>query len=164
MSYLSKENSKKSSGANYQDVSTEYLTALKKRQASEDKVIKERLNAIYQRGLREYREGNYFRAISEFNLALILSPGDAQAEYYLRKTKEELDSSIDSFTAKAQRDEASLKYKSVIISYCSILRLLYTVPNDPRYKNAEKQIKDIEAKLGMEPGETSCLKKSRTDQ
>jgi pSer/pThr/pTyr-binding forkhead associated (FHA) protein len=147
----------------YQDVSGEYLTALKKRQANEDKAIKEKLNIIYQRGLREFREGNYFRAIHEFNLALIISPGDPYAEYHLRKTKEKLDKTIEEFTVRAQRDEGALKYQSAIVAYCSILRLLYTVPEDPRFKNAEKQISDLEAKLGIEPGETNCLKKPRSD-
>ena len=155
--------SKKSTSSSYQDVSTEYLAQLKKRQANEDKAVKERLNVIYQRGLREYREGNYFRAIAEFNLALIIAPGDPYAEYHLRKTKEQLDKTIEEFTIRAQRDDGALKYKSSIVSYCSIIRLLFTVPDDPRYKNAETQIKDLESKMGLEPGETNCLKKSRTD-
>lgn len=146
-----------------QDISNEYVQELAKKRANEDKKMKEKLSVIYQRGLREYREGNYFRAIHEFNLALIIAPGDSQAEYYLRKTKEDLDRSIESFTSKAQRDEDSLKYQSAIVSYCSIIRLLYSVPDDPRHKNAEKQILELENKLGMEPGETSCLKKQHTD-
>lgn len=155
--------SKSKASSSYQDVSSEYLTQLKKRQANEDKASKEKLNVIYQRGLREYREGNYYRAIAEFNLALFHSPGDPYAEYHLRKTKEKLDKTIEEFTIRAQRDEGALKFKSAIVSYCSIIRLLYTVPEDKRYVNAEKMIKELESKLGMEPGETNCLKKSRTD-
>jgi pSer/pThr/pTyr-binding forkhead associated (FHA) protein len=149
---------------NMNEVSGEYITALKKRQANEDKAVKKNLEVIYQRGLREYREGNYFRAIHEFTLALIIAPGDSQAEHYLRKTKEDLDGAIEASNAKSMRDEESLKYQSAIVSYCSIIRLLYSVPDDPRYKNAENKIKDLEAKLGLEPGETNCLKKQRTDQ
>lgn len=156
--------SKKGTSSSYQDVSGEYLAQLKKRQANEDKAVKEKLNIIYQRGLREFREGNYFRAIAEFNLALIISPGDSYAEYHLRKTKERLDKTIEEFTIRAQRDEGALKFKSAIVSYCSIIRLLYTVPEDPRHKNAETQIKDLEVRMGMEPDETNCLKKSRPDQ
>lgn len=156
--------SKKQTTSSYQDVSGEYLSQLKKRQANEDKAVKERLNVIYQRGLREFREGNYFRAIAEFNLALIIAPGDPYAEYHLRKTKERLDKTIEEFTIRAQRDEGALKYQSSIVSYCSIIRLLFTVPEDPRHKNAEKQIKELESKMGMESGETNCLKKSRPDQ
>ncbi len=152
----------KTSSRGLQDVNNEYVAAIQKRQANENKQIKEKLNVIYQRGLRELRERNYYRAIHEFNLALIIAPGDGQAEYYLRKTKEELDREIESYMAKAQRDEESLKYKSSIISYCSIIRLLYSVPEDPRHKSAVKQIKDLELKLGQEQGETDCLKKQRT--
>ena len=136
---------------------------IRKRRAIEDKQTKEKLNDIFNRGLREYREGNYFRAIHEFNLALIIAPQDSQAEFYLRKSKEELDNAITSEVQKAQRDESSIKYKSAIVSYCSIIRLLYSAPDDARYKNAEKKIKDLEAKQGLEEGETSCLKKQRTN-
>jgi pSer/pThr/pTyr-binding forkhead associated (FHA) protein len=145
------------------DASSEYVTALKKRQAGEDKAVKEKLNVIYQRGIREFREGNYYRAMTEFTLALYISPGDPYAEYHLRKTREKLDKTIEEYTVRAQRDEGALKYQSAIVSYCSIIRLLYTVPEDTRHVNAEKQIKDLEAKLGMEPSETNCLKKSRTN-
>lgn len=136
---------------------------IRKRRANEDKQTKEKLDDIFNRGLREYREGNYYRAIHEFNLALIIAPQDSQAEFYLRKAKEELDNAITSEVQKAIRDESSLKYSSAIVSYCSIIRLLYSAPDDSRYKNAEKKIKDLEAKQGLEEGETSCLKKQRTN-
>jgi pSer/pThr/pTyr-binding forkhead associated (FHA) protein len=160
---VTSERKSKQVGA-FQDVNNEYVAAIQKRQANENKQLKEKLTVIYQRGLRELRERNYYRAIHEFNLALIIAPGDAQAEYYLRKTKEELDKEIEGYTAKAQRDEESLKFRSSIISYCAITRLLYTVPDDPRHKNAVTQIKDLESKLGLEPGETDCLKKQRASQ
>lgn len=149
----------KATDSGYQNANDDYITAIKKREANENKQVKEKLNVIYQRGLRELREKNYFRAIHEFNLALIIAPGDSQAEYYLRKTKEELDREIEGYIAKAQRDEESLKYQSSIVSYCSIVRLLYSVPSDPRHKNAITQIKSLESKLGMEAGETDCIKK-----
>jgi pSer/pThr/pTyr-binding forkhead associated (FHA) protein len=154
----------KNSGGKYQDMNNEYVIAIQKRQANENKQLKEKLTVIYQRGLRELRERNYYRAIHEFNLALIIAPGDAQAEYYLRKTKEQLDKEIEGFTANAQRDEESLKFKNSIIAYCAIIRLLYSVPDDPRHKNAIKQIEELESKLGIEKGETDCLKKQRASQ
>ena len=150
--------------SNYVNVDNEYQRHLDQKRIKEDKQVKEKMNAIYQRGLRELRERNYFRAIHEFNLALIIAPGDSQAEYYLRKTKEELDREIEGFTAKAQRDQESLKYQGAVVSYCSIIRLLYTVPDDPRHKNAVKKINDIEEILGLVKGETYCLKKQRTSQ
>jgi pSer/pThr/pTyr-binding forkhead associated (FHA) protein len=160
-----KKISKKSQqSVSFQDVNNEYVVQLQKRQANENKQIREKLSVIYQRGLRELREKNYYRAIHEFNLALIVSPGDSHAEYYLRKTKEELDKEIEGFTAKAQRDEQSLKFRSSIISYCAIIRLLSSNPNDQRHKNAVSQIKELETQLGLDQGETDCIKKQLTSQ
>ena len=48
------------------------------------------MNIYFQKGLREFREGNYFRAMSEFEHALAWSPSDPQAQFYLRKTQEAL--------------------------------------------------------------------------
>lgn len=150
-------------GGGVQDVSKEYAE-IEKRKAKESKEAKSKLNVIYQRGLREFREGNYYRAIHEFNLALIIMPGDSQAEFYLRKTKEELDRQIEDNIVKAQREEESLKYQHAIKNYCAIIRLLYSVPEDPRHKNSVKKINDLEKLLGLEENETDCLKKQRTDQ
>ncbi len=150
--------------AGIEDMTDDLVGNLKKKLAKDDKQAKEKLNTIYQRGLREFREGNYFRAIQEFNLALIIAPGDAQAEYYLRKTKEKLDNSIEGYNQQGERDKASLKYNGAIISYCQIIRLLYSVPEDKRYKTAEDEINKLELLLGQEKGETDCLKKQRTNQ
>src|SRR5690606_17200162 len=49
----------------YQNVNNEFVSAIQKRQATENKQMKEKLTVIYQRGLRELRERNYFRAIHE---------------------------------------------------------------------------------------------------
>lgn len=153
---------KKPNTTNLSDANNEYLQAVEKKQAKENKDLKNKLNSIYQRGLRELREKNYYRAIHEFNLALVIAPGDPHAEYYLRKTKEELDREIEAHLLNAKRSEDSIKYLKSIVSYCAIIRLLYNFPEDQRYKNAEKQIRELETKIGLNPSETDCLKKQRT--
>ncbi|MCO4754301.1 MAG: FHA domain-containing protein [Bacteriovoracaceae bacterium] len=148
---------KSRSKANYQvnEVSDPFISSLKQKR-SEDKKNKEKLNIYFQKGLREFREGNYFRAISEFEHALSWSPNDGLAQFYLRKTKEALDGSIEEMFIKAKRDEESLKYHNAAISYCGILRLLYRYPEDERYINAKESISKVEEKLGMEDGQISC--------
>lgn len=141
------------------DVSDEYLRLIQARKQSEDKNQKIKLNTIFQRGLREYREKNYFRAINEFNLALILNPNDPLADFYLRKTKEDLDKVIAEHFIKGTRDEEGLHYQSALVSYCAVIRLLNEYPSDARYKSAEENIKNLEAKMGTEPGESNCTKK-----
>jgi len=130
-----------------------------RKQYSENKVLKAKLNIIFQRGLREYREGNYFRAMSEFNLALYLSPNDALATFYMSKTKDALDERVKSFIRTATRDVDSLKYKSALTSYCAIIRLLHNYKENDNYKVAEVNIYKLEAKLGMDKGEAECIKK-----
>lgn len=146
------------------DVSDEYLQLIRQKQLQEDKSQKQKLNTIFQRGLREYREKNYFRAINEFNLALILNPNDPLADFYLRKTKEELDKVIADHFIKGTRDEEGLRYQSALVSYCAVMRLLYEYEDDPRYKTAEENVKNLEAKMGLEPGENSCSKKQPVSQ
>lgn len=146
------------------DVTDEYLNLVRQKQMMEDKALKQKMNTIFNRGLREYREKNYFRAINEFNLALILNPSDPLADFYLRKAKEELDKVIADEFIKGKRDEEALRYQNAIVTYCSIIRLLYQYKDDERYKSAEENIKNLEGKLGLEPGESNCLKKQQADQ
>lgn len=122
-----------------------------------DKQVQRKMNIYFQKGLREFREKNYFRAISEFEHALAWSPSDPQAQFYLRKTQEALDKMIDELMLKGKRDEESLKLQAAAVSYCQILRLLYRYPKDERYVEAKELIGKIEETLGMEEGEMECI-------
>jgi hypothetical protein len=150
---------KKPTTMDVKDVTDEYLQLVRQKQFLDDKTQKQKMNTIFQRGLREFREGNYFRAIDEFSLALILNPNDPLADFYLRKSKEELDKFIADEFIKGKRDEEGLRYQNAIKTYCGIVRLLYKYQEDPRYKSAEENIKALEGKLGLEQGESNCLKK-----
>ncbi len=147
----------KRSSANYKvnEVSDPFINTLKRKKA-EDKRNKEKLNIYFQKGLREFREGNFFRAIAEFEHALSWSPNDGLAQFYLRKTKEALDNSIEEMFIKAKRDEESLKYQNAAVSYCAILRLLHRYPEDDRFVNAKESISRLEEKLGYEEGQIEC--------
>ena len=67
--FLGDENEKVSSGNKRATKEiTENLSATVRQQLNEEeKELKGKLNVIIQRGLRERREGNYFRAIAEFS-------------------------------------------------------------------------------------------------
>ncbi len=121
-----------------------------------DRETKEKLLAIIHRGRREYREGNYFRAIDEFELALILVPGHAHASYLLDRAKQRLDDEIRLNKSKAERDAGSLQYDAARVSLCSILRILSEKKDDPRYKDAEQSLAELEEKMGLEKGEIKC--------
>jgi pSer/pThr/pTyr-binding forkhead associated (FHA) protein len=154
-------------GTPVQDVTDEYMDLVRQKQMLQDKAQKQKLDTIFRRGLREYREKNYFRAIDEFNFALILNPNDPLADFYLRKTKEDLDRVIVDYFIKAKRDEESLRLRASMVSYCAVIRLLQEASNfenDDRYKKAVEGVTNLEGQLGMESGESNCIKKRPNDK
>ena len=108
------------------------------------------------RGQREFREKNYFRAMEEFNMALILDPRDSDAGFYLNKTKQALNNHVKFMFEKGGREYDQLKYSGAIKSYCEIVKLLQKYPDDERYKDAMTQIKVIGKKMGANEEEYQC--------
>ncbi|MBF0298784.1 MAG: FHA domain-containing protein [Oligoflexia bacterium] len=151
------KDAKKNDLSKGKDISAEVNSLIQKKKAQEDKELEKNLNVIFHRGLREASEGNYFRAISEFNLALILSPQNARASYYLGKTTQKLNDDINFHFTTAKRFKEALRFKAAVTEYCAILRLLENYPDDQRYKDAETPIKEIEKTMGMEEGEIKCI-------
>lgn len=135
-----------------------------KERSTEAKKNNEKLSIYFKKGLREYREGNYFRAISEFENAKQWSPNDTLASFYLRKTREKLDEEIEMLFSKGTRDVDAVSYRKASVSYCSIVRLLNNFQTDKRYIAAKEAIKDLEKKIGLEEGEIVCLEKVGDDE
>ncbi|MEK6623607.1 MAG: FHA domain-containing protein [Bdellovibrionota bacterium] len=140
-----------------QDITDNYTAQLLKKKEVEDKDLQKKLDAIIQRGQREYREQNYFRAIEEFNLALVLNPNNGRAAFYLSKTKQSLDNSLEDLFLKARRDFDSLRYQSALLTYCAIMRILEAYKDDERFKRAETQLHACEKELGMMESEYKCF-------
>lgn len=116
-----------------------------------------KLNAVLHRGLREFREANYFRAIAEFNFALLMSPNHGRASFYLNRTKQRLDEEIETNFSKARQEVESLRYDAAIVSYCSVIRLLRDYPEDERYIMADKEINVIKERMGYMSNEDRCF-------
>lgn len=138
----------------------EFQTAAAKR-IKESKKNKEKLQRYFDRGLREFREGNYFRAISEFENAKQWSPNDPLANFYLRKTREALDEQIEGYFNKATRDIDAINYKKASTSYCAIVRLLNNYKKDSRYIAAVEGVKNLEKKMGLDEGDIECVDSSK---
>jgi pSer/pThr/pTyr-binding forkhead associated (FHA) protein len=155
------EKTSDTSGRRYDmsDINSDLIKTIRKRNKKKNKELAKKIDTLLKRGLRELREQNYFRAMSEFNHALDLDPKDAQANFYLRRAREMLDDAIREYNVNAVRDLESLRYRRAIISYCSIIRLLHRYPNDKRYKDAKEKIITLEENLGYEKGEISCIQK-----
>ena len=124
---------------------------------NDDADAKKKLESYIHSGRREFGEGNYFRAMEDFRLALLLSPNNGHASFYLAKAKQRLDEDIDKNFLKAKQEYEAKKLQASIVSYCGVVQLIQNYPDDERYKNAMLKISAIEAELGMEKGEAKCF-------
>ena len=129
----------------------------------DDPETKKKLEALIHSGRREFREGNYFRAMEEFRLALLLSPNNGQASFYLSKSKQRLDDEIKKNFEKGAQEQDAKKYQSAVVSFCSVVQLIKEYPDDERYKTAMTNLSAIESALGMEKGEIKCFEEKSAD-
>ncbi len=125
------------------EVEDQFAASSKKTSKSEDKETKIKVESLIHRGRREYREGNYFRAMEDFRLALTLEPGNATASFYMSKSRQRLDEEVNKFFLKAKQDKEAKKFSSAMVSYASILRLLKGYPGDERFQKAYCQLSDM---------------------
>lgn len=142
------------------DIFNESLSPQKNK---EDGEVLKKLEKLVHSGRREFGEGNYFRAMEEFRLALLLSPNNGQASFYLSKAKQRLDDEIVENFEKGAQEQDAKKFRAAIVSYCSVVQLIKEYPNDERYKNAMLKISAIESSLGMEKGEIKCFEEKSTN-
>ncbi|MGB0454418.1 MAG: FHA domain-containing protein [Bacteriovoracaceae bacterium] len=142
------------------EIRDNFAEKLKAKKREDDQEQAKKLQVIIGRGLREYREENYFRAINEFNLALIIDPNNSRARFYRDKTQQSLHDEIDTYLQKGQQEIDANKFNKAKVSYCEIVRLLQNFPEDPSYKSALEKLADIETELGLEKGEIDCFNKS----
>jgi pSer/pThr/pTyr-binding forkhead associated (FHA) protein len=133
------------------------------RGSTDDADVKRKLESLIHSGRREFREGNYFRAMEEFRLAMLLSPNNGQASYYLSKAKQRLDEEITKNFEKGNQEYDSKKYQAAIISFCGVVQLIKDFPEDERYKNAMAKVSAVESELRMEKGEIKCFEEKSAD-
>jgi len=129
---------------------------LKKSEANREEELEQEVYVYIHRGLRELREKNFYRALHEFEQALVRAPNHNRADFYKKKTQQALDEEIDQLFAKAARDRESLRLVEAVKTYCSIMRLIDQNPNDERYVAAQKNIKVLNDELGLKEDENIC--------
>lgn len=98
--------------------------------------------AFYLRGFREYREGNYSRAIQFFETALSLFPEHPMAKRYLERSRLKRDELVTSALSRGERDFELQKYTMAFNEYRTVLLLLNDLKN-PKAQLAQKRIEAI---------------------
>lgn len=144
------------------DIESEAARA-KKGIGKEDPEVKRKFDMLIHSGRREFREGNYFRAMEEFRRADLLIPGSGMAGYLMSRAKQRLDDDVMKNFDKANKDLDAKKYQSAIISYCGVMQLLQKYPEDERYKNAQDKLSALEIEMGLEKGEIKCFEEKSAD-
>jgi len=143
--------------ANDIEVNDKVTGELKNKAVVEEKDVKEKIDGIVHRGRREFRERNFFRAIDEYNRALILTPTSGYIKYLIDRTRQRLDEEIEQSFFKSSQCIEARRYGCAKVSLCSIVRYLQEYKDDQRYKDAKKQIEIVEDKMGIEKGEIKCF-------
>ena len=128
----------------------------------EDPESKKKFDILIHSGRREFREGNYFRAMEEFRRADLVMPGSGMAGYLMSRSKQRLDDDVLKNFDKANKDLDAKKYQTAIISLCGVMQLLQNYPEDERYKNAQDKIHGLEVEMGIEKGEVKCFEEKST--
>lgn len=147
---------KKTSSNSSKDGDYEFSKALKKKKKSESRELKSDLDAFLQRGMRELREKNYFRALEEFDAARQIGESNT-VDHYRNLAKQRLDQEIKANFISATKDKQALRYEKAIVAYCNIVRLLQDYPDDEDYKKSENNIRDLEILLGKEKNDIKCF-------
>ena len=124
-----------------------------------DPELKAKLTIFIHRGIREYREGNYFRAITEFDMAATLNPTDGRANFYRRQASDKITETIENLFIKATRQRDALKFQAAIVSLCEVVKLLVHYEDETKEKQANDMLKEIQKKMGVEYREDYCLTK-----
>ena len=96
----------------------------------------------YLKGFREFREGNFSRAIQGFEAALALFPEHPLAKRYLSRSRQKLDESISQTLTRAERYFQLHKY-NVAFSEYQIVKELTNDPNNKNWQLADKRIEAI---------------------
>jgi tetratricopeptide (TPR) repeat protein len=98
--------------------------------------------AFYLRGFREFREGNYGRAILNFEAALALYPNHPLAKRYLDRARIKDNELITQALERGEKDFQLQKYTHAFNEYRTVI-LLTNEPKNKYYQLAQKRIEAI---------------------
>jgi len=102
--------------------------------------------ASYIQGFRDFREGNYNRAIQSFTAALALNPDHQLAQKYKRLAEKKLDELIQFAMLEGKRYYDQNKFELARAAYRNVLINLND-PNNKVYQEAKARLQEVELLL-----------------
>lgn len=102
--------------------------------------------AAFIKGFRDYREGQYRRAMFSFSAALSLYPDHAMAQRYYQISQRKLDELVQYSMLEAKRFFEKNQFQSAAASYKQVMIYLED-PNNKTYQEARERLYEIQVLL-----------------
>ena len=115
------------------------------------KEVEKTAEQYYRQGFREYREGNYLRAKSQFELALQVNPSHQLARHYLASAEHDIEDSIKKMIGAAQQAKTAGRNREAKGYYETAMRLMYYDRSNPDFVECEEGVKKINEELNRGP-------------
>jgi len=98
--------------------------------------------AFYLRGFREFEDGNYGRAVQNFEAALALYPDHPLAKRYLERSRLKNNELVTQALERGEKDFELERYTNAFNEYRTVL-LLTNDPNNKNFQLAQQRIEAI---------------------
>ena len=105
--------------------------------------VSKTVQMFFKSGFREYREGNYLRAKSQFETVLQIDPSHNLARVYLKSAEQSIKEEVVLHLAQGKQDFQAGKIGSAKGHYEAILRLLFKDQTNPSFIDAKEQLTKI---------------------
>jgi len=102
---------------------------------------------FFKQGFREYREKNYIRALSQFELVLQMDPDHDMARRYRDNARMAIDEEVRTHLEFGKKTLSAGKLRESKGHYEAILRLLHTDQSNPAYAEAKEQLDKVRAEM-----------------
>jgi pSer/pThr/pTyr-binding forkhead associated (FHA) protein len=102
---------------------------------------------FFKQGFREYRERNYIRALSQFELVLQMDPEHDMARRYRDNARMAIEDEVKTHLEFGKKTFASGKLREARGHYEAILRLLHTDQANPSYTEAKEQLEKVRSEM-----------------
>jgi len=98
---------------------------------------------FFKAGFREYRNGNYLRARTQFETVLQMAPAHTLAIIYLENCNKKIEDDVKTLLETGRRDLEAGKLRSAKGNFEAVMRLLFKEQTNPAFLEAREQLERV---------------------
>lgn len=110
---------------------------------AESPALERTADMFYKTGFREYRQGNYIRARTQFETVLQMAPAHALAKLYLENCNQRIDEEVKFHLGSGRKSMEAGKLKEARGHFEAVQRLLHRDQSAPAFQEARDQLKKV---------------------